>query len=146
MYRIVVNDNDYHYCLGKEMNMNGTTKNSKQRDAILSTLRSTNTHPTAEWVYARLKPDFPSLSLATVYRNLNRFCETGEAIKIDVGDKTVHYDGFTHQHAHFYCKKCNNVLDINKDTDFTNEIETKYNVKLKGYSLVFFGECKDCSV
>ncbi len=126
--------------------MSAITKNSKQRDAILSVLKSTTSHPTAEWVYSRLKPEFPNLSLATVYRNLNLFCQTGEAIRLDVGDGTVRYDGFTHSHAHFHCTNCKKVLDIEKETDLTPEIELKYNVKLSGYSLVFFGKCKDCLV
>ena len=126
--------------------MSAITKSSKQRDAILSVLKSTDSHPTAEYVYSRLKPDFPNLSLATVYRNLNLFCQMGEATRLDIGDGTVRYDGFTHPHAHFHCTNCNKVLDIPKENDFTPEIESKYNVKLEGYSLVFFGKCNDCLV
>ena len=46
--------------------METVRKHSKKRDAILSCLRGTDTHPSAEWVYARLKPQIPDLSLATV--------------------------------------------------------------------------------
>ena len=45
-------------------------KKSRKRDAILACVCSTDTHPTAEWVYTQLKPDIPDLSLGTVYRNL----------------------------------------------------------------------------
>jgi Fur family peroxide stress response transcriptional regulator len=41
-------------------------KHSKKRDAILELLRSVNTHPTAQWVYEKLKPRIPGLSLGTV--------------------------------------------------------------------------------
>ena len=44
-------------------------KHSKKRDAIYECLRNTTTHPSAEWVYAQLKPTIPDLSLGTVYRN-----------------------------------------------------------------------------
>ena len=42
------------------------TRYSPKRDAILQCLRSTTCHPSAEWVYAQLKPRIPNLSLATV--------------------------------------------------------------------------------
>ena len=48
-------------------------KKSRKRDAILACVCSTDTHPTAEWVYTQLKPDIPDLSLGTVYRNLAMF-------------------------------------------------------------------------
>ena len=41
-------------------------KKSRKRDAILACVCSTDTHPTAEWVYTQLKPTIPDLSLATV--------------------------------------------------------------------------------
>ena len=41
-------------------------KKSRKRDAILACVCSTDTHPTAEWVYTQLKPDIPDLSLGTV--------------------------------------------------------------------------------
>ncbi|MDZ7797730.1 MAG: transcriptional repressor [Candidatus Marinimicrobia bacterium] len=47
-----------------------TYRKSKQRQRILAVLNSTRSHPTAAWLYDRLKPEFPSLSLGTVYRNL----------------------------------------------------------------------------
>ena len=48
-------------------------KHSKKRDAILECVRSTTAHPSAEWIYAQLKPQIPDLSLGTVYRNLAAF-------------------------------------------------------------------------
>ena len=48
-----------------------TTKHFRKRDAILTYLKGTTEHPSAEMVYASLKPQIPDLSLGTVYRNLN---------------------------------------------------------------------------
>ena len=52
--------------------MERTIRYSKKREAILEAIRSTDTHPTADWVYQTLKPTHPDLSLGTVYRNLRR--------------------------------------------------------------------------
>ena len=52
-------------------------KFSRKREAILTCLHGTTCHPTAEWVYQQLKPQFPDLSLGTVYRNLAAFKAEG---------------------------------------------------------------------
>ena len=62
--------------------MDTIRKHSKKRDAILNCLRETDAHPSAEWVYSRLKPQIQDLSLGTVYRNLALFKGTGEAISL----------------------------------------------------------------
>ena len=61
-------------------------KFSRQREAVLNALQSTKSHPTAEWVYENVKPEFPNISLATVYRNLNLLCDCGSAMRVHIGD------------------------------------------------------------
>ena len=46
-------------------------KYSRQRELILEAVREDDVHPTADFIYQRLKKDHPNLSLGTVYRNLN---------------------------------------------------------------------------
>lgn len=126
--------------------MERTVKHSKQREAILTLLKSVRSHPSAEWLYSRLKNDFPNLSLATVYRNMNLLCELGEARKIEVGDGTVRYDGNTENHYHFLCSGCKSVIDVS-DTEFSginSEIEQRYGVKVDVHSIVFYGKCRNC--
>ena len=50
--------------------MERTAKHFRKRDAILSCLRGTTDHPSAEWIYNRLKPEIPDISLGTVYSGL----------------------------------------------------------------------------
>ena len=57
--------------------MERTAKHFRKRDAILSCLRQTTEHPSADWVYAKLKPEIPDLALGTVYRNLTLFKDQG---------------------------------------------------------------------
>ena len=57
--------------------MERTAKHFRKRDAILTCLRQTTVHPSAEWIYAKLKPEIPDLSLGTVYRNLALFKQQG---------------------------------------------------------------------
>ena len=62
--------------------MERATRYSPKRQAILECICSTDCHPSAEWVYAMLKPQIPDLSLATVYRNLARFREDGVVLAV----------------------------------------------------------------
>ena len=55
-------------------------KYSKQREALLTLLRSTRSHPSADWLYENLRKEFPNISLGTVYRNLNLLTDIGEAL------------------------------------------------------------------
>ena len=83
--------------------MEQTRKRSKKRDAILSCLCSTDTHPSAEWIYHRLKPQIPDLSLATVYRNLALFKREGRIVSVGIVQNLERFDANTQPHAHFIC-------------------------------------------
>lgn len=121
-------------------------KHSRQREALLELLKSVKSHPTAEWLYTELKKDYKNLSLATVYRNLNLFCDTGEVIKIDVGDGVERYDATTNQHCHFICKDCKSVIDIDVPSieKLNSEAEKLNDITVSNNSLIFFGLCSKC--
>ena len=89
-----------------------TRKHSKKRDAILECLRSTDCHPSADWVYAKLKPVIPNLSLGTVYRNLALFRSEGTITSVGVVDGFERFDADTSPHMHFVCSKCGAVIDV----------------------------------
>ncbi|MCL2367371.1 MAG: transcriptional repressor [Oscillospiraceae bacterium] len=87
-------------------------KHSRKRDAILAKIRSTKSHPTADWVYHELKPEIPDLSLATVYRNIRLFKEAGDVVSVGTVDGQERFDGNTLPHGHFICTACGAVIDF----------------------------------
>lgn len=87
-------------------------KHFKKRDAILNCVKSTKVHPSAEWVFAELKPDISDLSLGTVYRNLALFKEQGLIVSLGTVNGVERFDGNTHPHVHFICNGCGSVLDL----------------------------------
>lgn len=120
---------------------------SRKRAAILETLRGTRSHPTADWIYAQLKPENPNLSLGTVYRNLKKFCETGQAISVGVINGQEHFDATVEPHAHFVCEKCGSVLDVDETffaPDELAELSSKTGLQVDGVSLTFHGLCGKC--
>ena len=120
---------------------------SRKRMAILNTLRETTVHPTADWVYAQLKPRCPNLSLGTVYRNLKKFCESGKAVSVGVINGQEHFDGNVAPHAHFVCGSCGSVLDIHEDffsADQLAEISQRTGLSVESAAVIFRGVCGSC--
>ena len=120
---------------------------SKKREDILNTIYSTDTHPTAEWVYEQLKPKYKNLSLGTVYRNISLFKEKKLIKSIGTVNGKERFDGNTKDHAHFVCSVCGVVLDI-KDSDYKFEIDSifseKYGINIYAKEIIFCGKCNNC--
>ena len=87
-------------------------KNSKKRQVILEALAATTAHPTAQELYQQLKPDYPDLSLGTVYRNLSLFSEQGDVMSVGVFRGQERFDARTEPHAHLHCVQCGRVIDV----------------------------------
>jgi Fur family peroxide stress response transcriptional regulator len=124
-----------------------TTRYSKKREAILNVIRSTDCHPSAEWVYQQLKTTHPDLSLGTVYRNLTFFQEHGDIQSIGVIKGQERFDGIATPHSHFVCKRCGSVSDLPKvelDADLDNAVSQQYGFEVSGHELTFYGQCPNC--
>ncbi len=80
-------------------------KYSRQRELILKTLRENCIHPTAEQLCELIRKEEPTVSLATVYRNLNLLAENGIVKKIEGLDGTAHFDHQTHDHTLRQCAR-----------------------------------------
>ena len=121
-------------------------KYSSKREAIMDALREVKVHPTAEWVYARLKPDYPDLSLATVYRNLKAFVDSGEVNMVGVVEDKARYDADTYPHAHFICEHCGAVVDVYlpQDNGINAMAEEAVGGKVQRQEILFRGLCENC--
>jgi len=128
--------------------MERITRYSKKREAILGAIRSTKSHPTAEQVYQTLKPDYPDLSLGTVYRNLNILRELGQIRSVGVVDGQERFDAIVAPHPHFVCDNCGAVMDLpqlREDAGLDERVDREYGVKVDHHDLVFHGTCSLCT-
>lgn len=122
---------------------------SRKRNAILRALQETDCHPTADWVYVKLKPKYPNLSLGTVYRNLKKFCETGKAVSIGVINGQERFDGVLVPHSHFVCDKCFGIYDIPEthfDSEELEKLSARYGHSVERSETMFKGICRNCIV
>ena len=127
--------------------MPAVRKHSRKRDAILECLRCTTSHPTAEWIYTQLKPTIPDLSLATVYRNLAMFKAEGTIDSVGVFEGLEHFDFRTDPHAHFVCKQCGAVNDLDwlrLPESSLDDLEALTGAHADSYHLVVSGVCAVC--
>ena len=125
-----------------------TFRKSKQRERILELLRSTDTHPTADWIYEQLKKENPQLSLGTVYRNLTILTETGLAKKIHFGSTYDRFEANIEEHYHLICESCGIILDFNMPNynDLNSQANKLTNFTIHSHKLEFFGVCEDCRI
>jgi Fur family peroxide stress response transcriptional regulator len=121
---------------------------SKKRQAILDCLRSTTSHPPAEWIYANLQAAYPTLSLATVYRNLNQLKDAGVIRSLGVVDGHERFDGNPAPHSHALCCRCGAIIDIeamNASREMIAAVEQATGFRVSETSLQFRGLCSRCA-
>jgi Fur family peroxide stress response transcriptional regulator len=120
-------------------------KHSKKRDAILKIIRSTTSHPGAQWIYNQLKPSIPGLSLGTVYRNINLFLEEGSIISVGVVEGEERFDGRVNPHPHLVCCSCGCVADLECPGGRTNPDSGAGGFIIDYRKTVYYGLCRDCA-
>lgn len=121
-------------------------RNTIQKQLVLDAVRKLHCHPSAEQVYDCVSAEHPTISKATVYRNLNSLAEDGLLQKIAMPRDADRFDDTLAEHYHLRCLGCNQVLDLPmqyqqslnekaaKDTDCT----------IEEHNLIFTGWCKNC--
>ena len=127
--------------------MEPTRKHFRKRDAILTCLRGTDVHPSADWVHAQLKSQIPDLSLGTVYRNLAYFKDRGDIISLGTVNGVERFDGNTAPHVHFICTGCSAVLDlpgIAVPQELAQAAAMEAGGKIQSCQLSFTGLCAEC--
>ncbi len=124
--------------------------NSKQyakRSAILTCLRSTHLHPSAETVHQMLHAEHPDISLATVYRNLALFKSQGLIQSLGTVGGIERFDANTAPHVHFICTSCSAVIDlpeIDVPQQLKGQVENSCGGKVDMCQLSFTGVCNNC--
>ena len=83
-----------------------------QRLAVIQALLASENHPSTDEICAAVRRKNPHVSLATVHRILDQFCEVGEARKLTLLHDAARYDGNVEPHHHVLCVGCRRVHDI----------------------------------
>ena len=127
--------------------MEANPKQFRKRNAILSCLRSTTTHPSAEMVHDMLQTEHPDISLATVYRNLSLFKNQGLIQSLGMIHGIERFDANTKPHVHFVCDSCSAILDLHQmdaPQRLCSEAAQHIGGQVDSCQLMFFGTCRKC--
>ncbi|NCC63073.1 MAG: transcriptional repressor [Spirochaetia bacterium] len=117
-----------------------------QKGLVWEAVSTATNHPNAEQIYESIVLKHPSISRATVYRNLNMLVDEGKVKRIRVLGGPDHFDRTLHQHFHIQCMVCKKVDDIEMIGEFEfspNSVDT-HGYLLDSFEIVFNGICPDC--
>lgn len=119
-------------------------KPSAQRIAIMRYMVEHHGHPTADDIHLALVGDMPTLSRTTVYNTLWLLVENNALMSLDIDRTNVRFDYATRPHAHFMCRRCGTLYDIDLDpTSIGADIGA--GVAVEQVSVNYRGLCRDCS-
>ena len=124
----------------KDLLENSSLKITPQRLAILKELQ-TKGHASIEEIYSSIKEIFPTISLATIYKNITALQEENIISEITLFEKSK-FEIKKEPHAHFICKKCGLVKDLPLKKLIKDEVDKKYPNSQK--ELYIYGVCKEC--
>jgi Fur family peroxide stress response transcriptional regulator len=83
-----------------------------QRQILFEVMQTMHGHPSPEEVYARVKKKIPAISLATVYKNIHLFIESGLFSKVSMHHGSLRVEMNDEAHHHMVCSKCKAITDI----------------------------------
>ncbi|MGO4110971.1 peroxide-responsive transcriptional repressor PerR [Paenibacillus sp. YAF4_2] len=129
----------------EQLKMNGV-RMTPQRHAILSYLMGSMSHPTADEIYKALSPNFPSMSVATIYNNLRLFVEAGLVRELTYGDDSSRFDADLSDHYHAICKSCGQIVDFEYPPllEVERAASHKTGFTVEGHRMEIYGVCANC--
>jgi Fur family peroxide stress response transcriptional regulator len=83
-----------------------------QRQVLYEVMKTMHGHPSPEEVYARVKKKVPAISLATVYKNIHLFVESGVFREVSMHHGSLRVEMNDEAHHHMVCSKCKAITDI----------------------------------
>ena len=117
-----------------------------QRSVVFETLREMHDHPSPEEVYVRVRRKIPSISLATVYKNIHLFIESGIFREVSLHHGSLRIETNPKPHHHLVCMQCKSIIDIDAEHLGLNDQPGKLpgGFLAKRYAVDVLGLCPEC--
>lgn len=118
-----------------------------QRLAVLKVLAASQGHPSVDKIYESVKEEFPTTSIATIYKTVALLKQVNELIEISFPDGSNRYDGNKpYPHPHVICTRCGKIIDpeLIGLEDLTKEVARETGFQILTHRVDFFGICQDC--
>ena len=118
-----------------------------QRVAIIKAIVENESHPPVEQIHLEIKRNFPTTSLATVYKTIKLLKDSGEILELEFGDDGSRYDGRKpYSHPHMICSKCGSITDLEIDNfdSYVSQMAQSSNFQVENHRFDIFGICSNC--
>jgi Fur family transcriptional regulator, peroxide stress response regulator len=118
-----------------------------QRVALVRLLAESEGHPSAAQLHDQLNTDYPTMSLATVYKTLNLLKDLDEVLELGFRDDDGRYDGRRpYPHPHLICLSCRKIVDpeIEPTERMAQQVAQSSGYKIVSHRLDFYGICPAC--
>jgi len=118
-------------------------KVTAQRVAILKIMEKFG-HISIQKLHENLKIDYPTISLNTIYLNLNILLENGILSQIAIDNNKKQYEIKKVEHIHLICTKCSSVQDIKLPNEIFEKIKLSDNFTKEKMVINIYGICEKC--
>jgi Fur family peroxide stress response transcriptional regulator len=118
-----------------------------QRLAVLRVLAASDGHPSVERIYDTVRAQFPTTSIATIYKTVALLKQENEVIEISFPDGSNRYDGKKpYPHPHLICTRCKQIIDpdLSSLEDLAKEVAEETGFQIHTHRVDFFGLCREC--
>jgi Fur family peroxide stress response transcriptional regulator len=120
---------------------------TSHRLALLRLISVSEGHPNATELFEQMRTQFPTISLATVYKTLTLLKEEGEVLEIDLRDESRYDGNKPYPHPHLICQHCGKIIDgddVTSTAALNQEIQKRYGFQVDHANMVFYGICDSC--
>lgn len=123
------------------------TRNTIQRAAVKAAVSALG-HATADEVFEYVHSSYPSISRATVYRNLNFLADSGELAEIKITGGANIYDMTTVPHFHIKCSVCGKIADadLGLSESLITLVKDTHGFDIRSCEVLFTGLCPECKL
>lgn len=119
-------------------------KVTPQRLTLLEQIYS-HGHVDIDTLFEDIKKSFPTISLATLYKNINAMIEKNLLKEVKIVGMKNKYELIKKEHAHAICNTCGKVEDVYLDTDnLKDSLQSSTQYYISQTDMNFFGECPKC--
>jgi Fe2+ or Zn2+ uptake regulation protein len=118
-----------------------------QRQVIFETLTAMHGHPSPESVFEVVKERIPSISLATVYKNLKTFEEHGLIHEVSPHHGSARFETNPAPHHHLVCLRCKAILDVPASDVGPVHLKKRApaGFRIQRYNVEMLGICGECA-
>ncbi len=118
-----------------------------QRMELLRALSETTKHPTADDLYRHVRRILPSVTPATIHRNLQELVKAGLIATLERTGGPTQYDPTVDDHHHFVCRRCGRIFDVHlshSEYRIDRQRSELGNASIDRFEIHFDGTCNDC--